>query len=173
VQFCIQRHTCAVVPNGELTSLTSSGPCHRIVWIRVHGWATGWTNRVWFLSTLPAVRPTQSPVQWLLESLCRWLKLPGRKADHSSPTSAEAKNGGAIPPLHNTLSFLLTIGLQMAVRLSVLRAGRCLPQGRFLVLISVRGWVDSRAIVRLEGLGKLKNPVTSSQTEPLTFRLVA
>jgi hypothetical protein len=36
------------------------------------------------------------------------------------------------------------------------------PPGRFLVLISVRVWVDSRAIVRLEGLGPSKNPTTSS-----------
>jgi hypothetical protein len=61
----------------------------------------------------------------------------------------------------------------MAVRLSVLRAGRPLPQGDTLILISVRGWVDPRAIVKLEELGKLKNRVTSSGFEPVTFRLVA
>jgi hypothetical protein len=60
----------------------------------------------------------------------------------------------------------------MAVRMLALRASSPLPPGRFLVLISVRGWVDPRAIVGLEGLGKLKNPLTSSEIEPLTFRFV-
>jgi hypothetical protein len=40
------------------------------------------------------------------------------------------------------------------------------PRWRFLVLISVRGWVDSRATVRLEGLGQLKNQMTSSGIKP-------
>jgi hypothetical protein len=61
----------------------------------------------------------------------------------------------------------------MVVRLSALRAGRPLPPGGFLVLISVRGRADSRATVRLEGLYQSKNPVTSSGIEPATFRLVA
>jgi hypothetical protein len=45
-----------------------------------------------------------------------------------------------------------------------------LPPRRFLVLISVRGWVDQRPIVRLEGLGQLKNPIASLRIEPAAFR---
>jgi hypothetical protein len=41
----------------------------------------------------------------------------------------------------------------MAMRLSALRA---VPPGRFLVLISVRGWVDPRTKEQLEGIGELK-----------------
>jgi hypothetical protein len=61
----------------------------------------------------------------------------------------------------------------MVVRLSAPRDDCPLPLGRFLVLISVRGWVDPRATARLEGLGPMKNPMTSSRIEPATFRLVA
>jgi hypothetical protein len=54
-----------------------------------------------------------------------------------------------------------------------LRADRPLPPGKFPVLISVRDSVDPRAIVRLERLGQLKNPMISAETEPTTFRLVS
>jgi hypothetical protein len=48
------------------------------------------------------------------------------------------------------------------VMLSALRPGCSLLPGRFLVLISVRGWVDPRVIVRLGVLGHLKHSLTSS-----------
>jgi hypothetical protein len=61
----------------------------------------------------------------------------------------------------------------MAVRFPALRTGRPLPTGRFLVFIHVTGWADPKATVRLEGLGSLKNPMTSSEIEPTTFQFAA
>ena len=47
------------------------------------------------------------------------------------------------------------------------------PQELFLVLISVRGWVAFIVIAWPEGLCTLKIPMTPSEGEPATFRLVA
>jgi len=58
-----------------------------------------------------------------------------------------------------------------AVRLSALHTG-CLYPPRGHSLYSVRGWVYPRPILRPEGLRQWNIPMTSSEIERATFRIV-
>jgi hypothetical protein len=60
----------------------------------------GYSSILFFTGFRPALGPTQPLIQWL-----PGVKRQRREADHSPPTSAEVKNGGAIPPLSNTSSW--------------------------------------------------------------------
>jgi hypothetical protein len=54
----------------------------------------------------------------------------------------------------------------MVVKLSAIRDGRPLPPERFLVLTLLEAESIPKAIVRLEGLGQLKNPVNRTYELP-------
>ena len=76
------------------------------------------------------------------------LRVPGGWGSHISWQLAH-KDGKVVSPTHRP------------------------PTEIFLVLISVRGWIDPRTIIRPEGLRQWKIPMTPSRIEPATFRLTA
>jgi len=49
------------------------------------------SNHHRLLSTRPALRPTQTPIQWIQSALPLGVKWSGREADRSHPSSADVK----------------------------------------------------------------------------------
>jgi hypothetical protein len=63
--------------------------------------------KIFLFSTVsrPTLGPTQPPIQWVWWSLSLGIKRQGREADHSPPSSAEVKKGGATLPLPHMSSW--------------------------------------------------------------------
>jgi hypothetical protein len=68
-----------------------------IVCMRIRGKDKGFFSAAQRLYRL--LGPAQLPIQWIPGTLPGGESGREREADHSSPSSAEIKNGGAIPPL--------------------------------------------------------------------------
>jgi hypothetical protein len=56
------------------------------------------------VTSKPALGPTHPPIQWVSGALSQGVKRQGRQSDHSPPSIARVKNGGALPPISHTSS---------------------------------------------------------------------
>jgi hypothetical protein len=53
----------------------------------------------------PALGPTQTPIHWVQGAVSQGVKRQRREADHSPPSNAKVKNGGAIPSVPHISSW--------------------------------------------------------------------
>jgi hypothetical protein len=78
--------------------------CNNRLWAGWLGFDSLQRQEIFVFSTPSrlALRPTQPPIQWVLEAVLQRIKQPGHEAHHSPVLSAMVKNGGAIPPHPHT-----------------------------------------------------------------------
>ena len=123
-------------------------------------WVAGYKDLSAPITSWPALGPKQPPSQWVT------------RQDKNKAIPIRAWWGVEGCRSFRLLEFLDNWRKNVA-RLSVLRPGRLYLQKIILVLISVRGWVEPRAVMRPEVLGQRKIPMTPSGIQPANFQLVA
>jgi hypothetical protein len=100
---CYKLHKCR---NPEITILTSFG--YSVSYKAIAFYYVGYSTRSRLFSS-----PQRPDQLWgppsLLYSGYPAVRRPERETDHLSPSSAEVKNGGVVPPLHSY--FFMALGL--------------------------------------------------------------
>jgi hypothetical protein len=76
------------------------------LWVGQPGFDPGEAEDIHISSTMsrPALGFVEPSIPWVPGELQPGVKRQGRDADHSPPSSAEVKNGGALTPLPHTSS---------------------------------------------------------------------
>jgi hypothetical protein len=72
---------------------------------RLQAGRQGQENILLSIASRRVLRPTQSPIQLMQEALTLGVRRQGRESEHSPPSIAGVKNGGAIPSLPHMLSW--------------------------------------------------------------------
>jgi hypothetical protein len=94
-----------VIPSFEWTGIDQSLRRLTMDWMTERSRSPGRVKNFVSTASRPLLVPTQPTIQWAPGAVSPGVKRLGSEADHSPPTSAEVKNGGAIPSLPHTSSW--------------------------------------------------------------------
>jgi hypothetical protein len=139
------------------------------VFVKAHG-SIPVRGRIFFFSTTPrpALRPTQPSVPWVLRAISPEVKRPGRDPDHSTPSIAEVKNGGAIFPLPRMSSCHSTQWVKSKVSVGTANINSSPGQSQFrsYPMLSI-GWINAfpqqrshpRSVSMISSSSERSNPI--------------